>query len=482
MISIPAQLAIVLFAGPLAPAPGPEPEPHIYEGTVAQGCEWPTMVMPGFLGCTATLVSPWIVITAAHCVGNVENPGEVLFGPAVNQPRQSAPVEYCRRNPEYDSSFNNGVNGSDISYCKLAEPVYDIAFTPIVYGCETEILRFNEPAAIVGVGANAEDGSGFGLKRFSDARISFVPDELIDGIAVGEVFNAACSGDSGGPAYVQYPDGSWHVFGVVSGGPPPCGGGADTYAVMSEWVPWIEEDSGVDVTPCHDVDGTWNPTGWCQGFEMEPYGAEGDWDNWCVGEVSPPSTTCGAAFNAEPDDDPPTVAFSLPEDETILTGGPVSVDIAIEADDGEGHGVRSVTLSINGQVQDLDFREPPYEVTATFPQGSYELVAIAEDWSGNVGESEVLRMAVDDELPPLPEAGSSSGGDNGTLGEGTAGDGTAGLGTSGLGSSDSGEPGAADGADDGCACRASGRRGGGWSMLALAGLMLGLRRRRAGPR
>lgn len=464
------------------PAP---PVPHIYEGTETEGCQFPTTLMMN--GCTATLVSPHVAITAAHCLGDSDGPPDFRMGNVVNAPTQLLPTDYCRRNPEYDPTFNNGVNGADITYCVLETPVYDIPFTPIIYGCETEIITPGREAWIVGVGNDGFDGEndvGFGLKRYRQTRVAGMPgDSLRDGVYVGSFQDAACGGDSGGPAYIQFPDGSWHVFGVVSGGPPPCGGGADLYTVMSEWVPWIEEDSGLDITPCHDSDGTWNPTGWCQGFEVDPLAADREWGDFCMGEVSPPSATCGDAFDGVPDADAPTVSITNPMAESTLANAPSQVQIDIEADDGDGYGVRAVRIAIDGAEQPAELREPPFGFSADFPAGVYELTALAEDWGGNVGESEVVRVAIGVELPPLPQG--STGGADGSSGgsEGTDADAGAAEETSAADGSTSGDDGStgatdapgSDGADSGCGCRSDGSRGGGWLMLGLLGL---LRRRR----
>ncbi len=456
------------------------PEPHIYDGTETQGCQFPTTLMLN--GCTATLVSPHVVITAGHCMGDTDGPPDFRMGNTVGSPTQLLSTSYCRRNPLYDPSFNNGVNGQDITYCVLETPVYDVPFTPIIYGCETEIISTGREAWIVGIGNNDYDGEndvGFGIKRYRQTTIAGLPGaDLSDGIYVGSFQDAACGGDSGGPAYIQFPDGTWHVFGVVSGGPPPCGGGADLYAVMSEWVPWIEEDSGLDITPCHDTDGTWNPTGLCQGFELDPLNADREWGDFCLGEVSPPSATCGDAFDSVPDDDAPLVSITNPMSESTIDDAPTQLQIDIEADDGEGHGVRSVRLAINGEEQPFELREGPFGFSAEFPSGVYELTALAEDYSGNVGESETVRIAIGAELPPLPEASTgaadaSSGGDSTGDGEAGTGDTTTSAGSTGAG--ETGDAPASDGGDSGCGCRSDGSGGSAWLLVGLLGL---LRRRR----
>jgi hypothetical protein len=434
----------------------PTPPSHIYDGTPTTTCQWPTTVTFDFVGCSGTLVSPWIVTTAAHCVGDAENPGQVLFGDSAAAPERTAAVEYCRRSPDWDFDIDSGVGGNDFSFCKLTEPIYDYPVTPIVYGCEVEILSPGREVWIVGFGRDSDDGES-GTKRMGLTEIVSVDENIYgDGIRIGSPEHDSCPGDSGGPAYVQYPDGTWHVFGVVSGGPAGCGNWPTEYAAIHAWVPWVEEQSGIDVTPCHDTDGTWNPTGWCQGFELDPFDG-GEWSQICAGEVSGASATCGPAFDEMPDDAAPQVVLTSPADATIYDTAPASVALVIDADDGGGWGVRSVSIEVDGVVQPFELRDPPFEFTAEFPQGGYELVAIAEDWAGNVGRSDVVRIAVDADLPPLPDPGTSSGTADSSGGhQGSDGAADTSTTSTGVASGPDGSTGGANQADTGstggCAC------------------------------
>lgn len=375
----------------------PDQEPLIANGTTAENCQWPTTVLLQNSGslCSGTLIHPEIVSTAAHCVDS-GSPAEITFAEFGVQPKRSVLVDHCAYNPAY----NGGVNGEDYAYCKLTQPVYDIPITPPVYGCEISILTVGRPALMVGFGNNMGD-TGAGTKRWGESIIQTPVSQESTTVAVGTIGNAACSGDSGGPAYVQYPDGSWHNFGIVSGG-PPCEQGADTYVTLHSAIPWIEEMSGVDVTPCHDVDGTWNPTPACQGFALDPWSTEPSWSDWCATPTSEPAATCGEAFNADPDDVPPTVAIITPENGTSYDADPATFDITVEAAD-EGHGVKEVRLSVNDSVIATDAHAPYEFNNAQFPMGSYVLVAIAEDWNGNITESAAVGIAVADELPEIPE-------------------------------------------------------------------------------
>jgi MYXO-CTERM domain-containing protein len=457
-------LAGSAFAGPPGP-PGPvihspEQTPLISNGNPAENCQWPTTVLLSGGGglCSGTLVHPQIVTTAAHC----GHPSQITFGETAFSSGRQIPVDHCMRNPEWSMSNNNGVNEDDFAYCKLAQPIYDIPFTPPVYGCEIEILHIGRQSFIVGFGNNQGD-NGAGTKRWAETVIQTPVNEFSTTVAVGASGTAACSGDSGGPAYVQYPDGSFHAFGTVSGG-PACGSGADTYTLIHKAVPWIEENSGVDITPCHDVDGTWNPTPECQGFAIETLDTSVDWDNWCATPRLGASATCGQAFNAEPDDLAPIVAITAPDNGAVFEGPQASFDILIDAQD-EGHGVKSVALEVNGEVVATDEHAPWEFANAQFPEGGWILVAVAEDWNGNVGASEPVAIGVGQDPPELP-----TGEDDGD------GDGESGGPTSETGG-ELGDQGI-DG-DGGCACAATpADRGAPLAMLLGLLALVGFRRRR----
>jgi hypothetical protein len=106
---------------------------------------------------------------------------------------------------------------------------------------------------------------------------------------------SSCYGDSGGPSYIQLDDGSWRVFGAVSGSAvddPNCGN-LGIWTLIHVYAQWIENTSGYDVTPCHDADGTWNPSNACTEFPVSPGAGEGAWGNGCRGQLSDAAETCG---------------------------------------------------------------------------------------------------------------------------------------------------------------------------------------------
>ena len=49
--------------------------------------------------------------------------------------------------------------------------------------------------------------------------------------------------------------------------------------MMHSGMEWFEDQTGFDLTPCHDADGTWNPGPSCGGFPLTPNVTHGTWNN-----------------------------------------------------------------------------------------------------------------------------------------------------------------------------------------------------------
>ena len=473
-------LLATLTAGPAAAdhrsAPPPPTQP-IYNGTDVAACGWPSVVsMQG--SCTGTLVHPEVVVYAGHCGADY---GSVQFGEDGQNAARSVDTTDCW-------AIDGVGEGQDFATCLLAEPVTDVPIVPILMGCEIDVLQPGVTTSLIGFG-EANTGP-YGIKRETTAQIDhFQGDEVF---IFDENGQDTCYGDSGGPVMVALADGSWRVFGVTSYGiSGECGTGT-YYSMMHNGVAWIEQKTGVDVTPCHSAEGVWDPGPACGGFPEAPAAPVGSWPGACQadGPRGGLASTCGAPFDTE-DSEPPQVAIVNPKQGAkYMTVKTLPLEIVATARDAadkpEGWGIAELRLIVNGkELADSARTIAPYTWDLGLPPGGYLLGVVAVDHAGNEALAEPVAIGVNTEPPALPEPATSGSDESGDSGEsGDTGEPTP---TTGAPDPTTGEPdpsgssatgdsdtaGLAD--DDGCGCR---QRAGadGLALLAPA-LLLGRRRR-----
>jgi hypothetical protein len=374
----------------------------------------------------------------------------------------------CHTNPDY--TYND--QSTDWAICRLAQPV-DLPVTPILYGCEYDMMKPGAEVNIVGFGSTSDAG-GFGTKYWATTYVTSVEPATI---RLGGGGTGACPGDSGGPLMVELADGSYRTAGITSTYQGFCGG-PNTYARADVAVPWFESMVDIDLTPCHDsATGAWDPGLECTGFYSGGASGTGTWDDLCEGTpASGASDSCGEPYGTG-DEEPPTVVITSPMDGAVFEEAPSEVDVTIDVDDGDGSGVVLVWLEIDGTELDVaDEAEPWGFENATFPRGAFTVVAIAEDFPGNQGRSEPITIYVDTEPPEDTGTGATGTWTGDESGDVPTDSDTGDFGTEATGSD---EPGAEDDGG-GCTCNAAGSTAP-WSVGLLL-LGLGARRSRSGRR
>ena len=227
----------------------------------------------------------------------------------------------------------------------LGTEVTDIPIVPLLATCEAkEMLKPGYPVTLVGYGITSANGGGNGTKRMVTVPINSLS---ADGttINVGNATMGGCHGDSGGPAYIKMPDGTWRVFGATHGagpGGPDCAG-TGVWSVLSASIDWIEKESGLDVTPCHGPTGVWEGGPACDRFPTNPGGAGGTWAKMCAEQpVAKPMPTCtGVTPPPQPDGGPvPPPTDARPDvkadagsgNDTRPDSGPATPDASAPAD------------------------------------------------------------------------------------------------------------------------------------------------------
>ena len=211
-----AVFAISLFGGCAPYLDLDQVERDIVGGTVTD--QWPGVglyLIDGGAGglCTATLVQPGIALTASHCVdGATEND---LFAVCSDMAQITAedlhPVAEAVIHPDYSGQ---SYNVHDVALLLLENPIEDAE----VYAVNTEPIDYTWSETwfhFVGFGSDTYyQGPGSGTKRETDVKLYEHFPEMFLTYTQG---TSTCSGDSGGPAFVER-DGYWYVAGVVSSG------------------------------------------------------------------------------------------------------------------------------------------------------------------------------------------------------------------------------------------------------------------------
>lgn len=359
--------------------------PRIVGGFESQSCAWPSTV--NLNNCTGTLVHPRVVIYAAHCGSKIK---DVAFGADSRDPDRIIATEFCKIYP------NGGVQENDYAFCVLKEAVSDVPIIPPLMGADVHRVVAGEKAWTVGYGYYNKN-LDYGPKHEVQLKINGFTGEDNSIVLAGGQGKDACQGDSGGPLFLELPNQrGFRFFGITSfgfeGSPQdsfPCGYGGG-WALLHMRMPWFEENSGYDLTPCHDALGNPDPDERCGIAPLTPASARGQWSTQCDwGAMSPASRNLFPGLHWDP----------KLLDQKLQPGEQLQVQLYASDDTKVSH----VGFEVGGQPYP-PLQDPPYQWTIELPDADHlELRAYAVDDQGLRSDSSLLRLAVDQSRGAEPQ-------------------------------------------------------------------------------
>ena len=169
----------------------------------------------GTNACTATVIGPRTLLTAAHCVASETAPHTLL-----------SPVNY------YPDGFDGrrisavavvvhpdfaGANKADFAVVRLAE---DVGAAPARLA--TQAPRVGEGVELVGFGKTSETSADFGTRREATTTVGLVDAQTMRFFGASNGLGNLCNGDSGGPTFVTRA-GQVYLIGVHSSKGGTCG-------------------------------------------------------------------------------------------------------------------------------------------------------------------------------------------------------------------------------------------------------------------
>ncbi|KHD87721.1 MAG: serine protease [Bdellovibrio sp. ArHS] len=168
--------------------------------------------------CTGTLIAPNLVLTAAHCIEPTSDKMVVLFGQEFKnaQASQLRPVSKKIRHSLYGAMKSEDMY--DIAMIRF-EGTLPAGYAPAPLLTDFSRVQKNTEVVVAGFGLNWAWGikRGAGTLRTTTLKVKAPWNGSTEIMLDQSLRRGICSGDSGGPAYLDV-NGQLHLLGVASRG------------------------------------------------------------------------------------------------------------------------------------------------------------------------------------------------------------------------------------------------------------------------
>lgn len=229
----------------------PQEPTAIVGGAIDDADEYPSVVaiQAHRRRCTGIMVSPTVVLTAAHCVAELAYGRTALVYPGVNVSPQEQRIQGIRWGLHPDYCRDCDRNPHDYGFIELFseyEPAGGFVAPLDTRAHWDATMQPGTTITAVGYGAQSEGVNDPWARRTVDLEVSKILRGGVELEADGQG-TGPCEGDSGSPAFVRLTDGSLRWVGIESRG---FGCGARSiYGASFTTLCWLRDDADVDLLP-----------------------------------------------------------------------------------------------------------------------------------------------------------------------------------------------------------------------------------------